>query len=183
MQMPSERVRELLDQAWEAKKNKSYSLAQRYYNSVLDIEPSNWEAKMYLSIIDKMQITCLESDYAIIAVQNSLSNVAEIIANNVYDEDMRDFYCSDIAATAAYFAFYVCDLQHQEFDRLVMQRTYFNRLAPVKFSKEYMKPRYRALSKMLYELADSLKKQFPRGEGRDGASTAKDVAKTISKLG
>lgn len=181
--MSNERLDELLGQAWEAKKGKSYSLAQRHYNAALDIEPSNWEANMYLSIIDKMQITCSESDFAISAVQNSLSKVAEIIANNVYDEKARDFYCSDIAVDAARFAFYICDLQHKEFDRLVMQRTRFSRLSPVKFSKEYIRPRYRALSRMLYSLAEDFKKQFPSGEGINGANTLKNVAKTISKLG
>ncbi len=180
--MSIERVRELLDQAYEAKKCESYLLAQKYYNAVLDIEPSNWEAKMYLSIVEKMQITCSESDSAIRTVRNLLSNVAEIIANNVYEEGARDFYCFDIAATAAKFALYICDLQHKEYDKLLMQRTRFSRSAPLKFSKEYMYPRYRSLSEMLYSLADDFKRCFPKGEGKDGASIAKDVAKTIKKL-
>ena len=178
----NERVNELLEQAREAKKNESYSLAQRFYNAVLDIVPSNWEANMYLSIIDKMQIDCSESDIAIRTVRNSLSKVAEIIADNVQNEKEREYYCLDIAATAVKFAFYICHLQYEEFDRLVMQRTPFNRLSPVRFSKEHIHPRYHALSEMLYSLANDLKHSFPNGEGKDGASIANDAAQTISKL-
>lgn len=179
--MSNERVNELLEQAWEAKKNKSYSLAQRYYNAVLDIEPSNWEAKMYIAVINNMQISCGESDFAIRSVSNSLSNVAKTIANNVRDKKTREFFCRDIAVDATNFAFYICDLQYAEFDRMVMQRTRFNSLAPVKFSKDYIRPRYRALVNMLYELANNLKTSFPNGEGIDGAKIAQDVGKTIQK--
>lgn len=181
--MSNERVSELLKQAWTAKRNKSYSLAQQYYSEVLRIEPSNWEARMYITIVDKMQISCSDSDYAIRAVNNSLYDIVANIAYNVYDYEVRNFYCCDIAADVAYFAFYICDLQYAEFDRLVMNRTPFNRYAPVKFSKEYIQPRHRALSQMLYSLADILNAQFPGGEGRDGAEIAHDAGKAIKKLG
>ncbi len=177
--MSNERVKEILEQAWEVKQGKSYSLAQRYYNMVLEIEPTNWEAKMYISIIDKMQISCGETDFALRAISNSLSSIARNIAYNVTDRELRAFYCLDIAGDVSRFAFYVFDLQCAEYDRLVMERTRFNKWAPIKFSKEYMQPRCKALSRILYKFADDLRIQFPEGEGVESVKMLRSVGKTM----
>ncbi len=91
---------------------------------------------MYIPIIDKMQISLSECDLAIRAVSYSILDVAAVIANNVYDFQSRDYYCYNIAALASHFAFNIYDLHFEEFNRLLRERTPFNRWAPSIFTKK-----------------------------------------------
>lgn len=50
------------------------------------------------------------------------------------------------------------------------------------FAKDYIYPRYRALSQMLNYLANILVTQFPAGEGSEGAKIAHEAGYTIQKM-
>lgn len=177
-----ERIENLLNMADEAKNQESYRMAVDYYREVLNEQPDNWEATMYLSVICWMNIDCEESDRAIKAVSKSLDTVANRILKYESKPEMRNYYCQDIAIMASRFALYICDLQIEEFNNLVNSRNYYTRLSPVQFSNNYMYPRYESVADMLYRLGDSFEAVFSDGEGVKGAKSAWETGNRILKM-
>lgn len=177
-----DRINDLLNKADEAKNQESYRMAVKYYEAVLYEEPDNWEAAMYLSIICEMNIDCEESDRAIRTVRNTLDTAANRILKHENKPEMRKYYCQDIAIMASRFAYYICDLQIEEFNNLSNSRNYYTRLSPVAFANNYMYPRYEAIADMMYSLGDRLEYEFDNGEGIEAAKQAWETGNSILKM-
>lgn len=94
----SKRLINLYTIAHRAKRNKNKELASEYYQKILEIDPSSWEANFYISYYRALKCS-RKSEINLVAKRIIISQetTIELIFNNVLDADERRQAVNEVA--------------------------------------------------------------------------------------
>lgn len=103
--MENEKLKNLFTAARNARDTSDGTTAIKHYEQISALDPNNWEAIFYLSVLKTNTIKYGEISNAAIAVQNCLPKVFELIKTTIDDENTKKKavkevvnQCSDTAA-------------------------------------------------------------------------------------